>query len=101
MKFKDEALYLSTEGVESISPRDEGRSCVRYLDMRERVVDGTPDEVFKALLNPPETVLKADVEDVLQRLEHGFTDRWQARHHTDPRDLAREARRALGLESKR
>lgn len=93
--------YIRSDGVTEITWEDgpdSGCTGITYEGGRQPVVvDGSPDEVFKALLNPPETLLKEDVAKFFNALDNILEDARAGRRFIDFSSFLSEARRSLDV----
>lgn len=96
-----EPKYIRSDGVTEINWEDgpeSGCTGIAYEGGRPPVVvDGSPDEVFKALFNPPETLLKAEVADVLGRAHSSLSGMYGHGEVMAARRAMEAVAKALGL----
>lgn len=100
MTWRGEAKFIRSAGVTEIRPIEEGVR-VEYGRDDWTCVDGSPDEVFKALFNPPEAVPKADVARFFDALDDVMREARYGRPVPSFTDFVDGFRRDLGVERKR
>lgn len=96
--------YIRSDNVVSVqigNAPDESPFCIVEYEndntMTDQEVDGTPDEVFKALFNPPEMIEKEKVANVLGRAHASLSGMYGRGEVMAARRAMETVAEALGL----